>query len=60
MDKKVRYKLRKVKKRWVTVSVASAVMTLTTLSGGLVKADRNPKFLMILILVLLLLMKNLM
>ena len=41
MDKKVRYKLRKVKKRWVTVSVASAVMTLTTLSGGLVKADSN-------------------
>ncbi|MGT2750020.1 glycoside hydrolase family 70 protein [Streptococcus orisasini] len=39
MDKKVRYKLRKVKKRWVTVSVASAMMTLTTLSGGLAKAD---------------------
>ncbi|EHJ51977.1 glycoside hydrolase family 70 protein [Streptococcus macacae] len=41
MDKKVRYKLRKVKKRWVTVSVASAMMTLTTLSGGLAKADSN-------------------
>ncbi|MGT2636719.1 glycoside hydrolase family 70 protein [Streptococcus ratti] len=39
MDKKVHYKLRKVKKRWVTVSVTSAMMTVAALSGGLVKAD---------------------
>ncbi|EHJ52706.1 glycoside hydrolase family 70 protein [Streptococcus macacae] len=41
MEKKVHFKLRKVKKRWVTVSVASTVLALTSLSGGFVKADSN-------------------
>lgn len=39
MEEKVRYKLRKVKKNWVTVSMTSAMVTLAALSANAVKAD---------------------
>ncbi|MGT2929821.1 glycoside hydrolase family 70 protein [Streptococcus dentasini] len=41
MEKNVHYKMHKVKKRWVTVSVASATMLVSALGASSVSADET-------------------
>lgn len=42
MEKKIIYKLRKVKKHWVTIAVASSVVVLGSGLSSTVLADTDP------------------